>query len=170
MRTALVTVVSLFLVFAIPAPAKLKVVKIAFRGASFATPIEIADRDFSEFEVFAGPGTHVNGEEQEKGFIIDWAQGVVPPPDSNLAAYEVEFYGGCFGTSANCNSDTPRLIYVVSYALDLATGRGFVYLPSRSPNTQTIWRGGLEGNWFRGTSEWNAFVWTLVENDSSRRN
>jgi len=59
-----------------------------------------------------------------------------------------------------------RLIYVVFYEYDPATAKGYIYLPGRTDewyrvNVSTIFRG-VEGRWFRATTEWDNFARPLI--------
>jgi hypothetical protein len=147
------------------APASLaatgRMLKITITGAGLTTPIEITDQKIREFSVWAGPGVEVNGVEQAEGFIIDWSKGVVAQRPAVLRDYEVSFY-------SNFRRSEGSIVYIVSYADDSSTGRGFVYLPGKADewfklNASTMFHGhGLEGNWFRATSAWESFVRPLI--------
>jgi len=140
--------------------AKGDMVKISIRGGGLTAPIEITNPKINAFNVWAGPGVVVNGAEQREGFIIEWPKGAVAHLPAGLQRYEVSFYEGR-------EAGEPSLVYVVDYACDPLTGKGFVYLPGRGDErfrfNRTMWHGqGLEGNWFRATDAWDAFVRPLI--------
>lgn len=140
--------------------------KIAVKGASLAEPIEIAAGRAKEYRVWAGPGVTVNGVEETEGFIIDWQRGSVAERPAGWARYEVSFF-------APFRSRTSHVVYAVTYTLDPATGKGFVFLPgdgdSRYPmNSATMLHGrGLEGNWFHAIGSWDKLIQPLIA--ASRR-
>jgi hypothetical protein len=140
------------------------VVKITLEGAALTAPIEITEPGVEYFNVWAGPGVFVNGEEQTEGFIIDWPKGIVKQPPAGLERYRVSFYNGCTAGQWGCRTpDTLSLVYVVLYDYDPATEQGFVYLPGRDDEwfrfNRTMWHGhGFEGNWLRGRPEWDSYV------------
>ena len=73
-------------------------------------------------------------------------QGIVEPP-KGVPVYEVSFM---------TNRGNPST-YVVRYAIDLSTKRGYVYLPGKTDagyrdNVFLIYRG-VEGNWFHAWSD-----------------
>src|SRR3979411_535707 len=137
--------------------AKGPTLKITIKGAAIARPIEITDPNIlAQFNVWEGAGVQVNNVPQDHGFIINWGKGVVAEPPNGLRRYEVSFHVMHQGPS----------VYIVSYAYDPATDQGCVYLPgggeSYNTNTFLIYRG-IEGNWFRATSEWTNAVTPLIE-------
>jgi hypothetical protein len=138
--------------------------KIRITGASLATPIEITDPEvLKNFNVWAGPGTSMNGVEGTEGFIIDWASGAVAERPSGLDAYEVSFYVKYANRPASEQED--QLAYVVSYEAG-PSGQGYVYLPGKADesyrlNTRAISRR-REGNWFRATTAWQNAVGKLT--------
>ena len=155
---------SLVVLFILPSPlsAKGDIVKVTMQGVDLASPLEIHP-NIGEFNVWAGPGTS-DGVQTGRfnPFLIEWSQGVVAPPPAGLPRYEVSFHSGCRagGGDRTCES---RLVYVVSYVYDPEAGQGFVYLPGKNDawyrlNTSSIFRGGLEGNWFRATDDWVRFA------------
>jgi hypothetical protein len=85
--------------------------------------------------------------EATDGFIVDWSSGVVADRPKGLPRYEVAFYTG--------PSTGP--VYVVYYAPDPSSDRGYVYLPGKgeelyASNTKSILRGhGFEGHWLYAT-------------------
>jgi hypothetical protein len=142
----------------VPLWAKGPTTRIVITAPSLPSPIEITDaRLLDDFVVWSGPGVRVNGQEQTRGFIVDWATDVVAERPVGLPQYEVSFYvKHANGPSA---SQQEQLAYVVSYEPDPAGGRGYVYLPGRGDhryalNTRTIARG-REGHWFSATEAWN---------------
>jgi len=76
---------------------------------------------------------------------------------SGLPRYEVSFYA---------KMPDERLIYVVFYECDPATGHGYVYFPGRTEkwyrlNVSTILHG-VEGEWFRAWSVWDDVARPLI--------
>jgi len=139
--------------------------RITITGAGLQSPVEIRDPQVLEnFNVWSGPGTFVNDVEGTEGFIIDWASGAVPDRPSALPTFEVSFYVRY--ANRPFSEQTDQLAYVVSYAVDPATGQGYVYLPGTSDerfrlNTRAIHRG-REGHWFRANAAWQAAFRNVV--------
>ena len=119
--------------------AKGNTVRIMISGRSLGAPIEITDPNVvRRFNIWAGPGTTSHGAE---GLNVDWSRGVAHPPQG-LESYNVSF------ASEHSQPST----YLVGYALDPATGEGYVYIPGKPDtgyreNIQMIYRG-TEGHWF----------------------
>src|SRR5262249_19701032 len=148
--------------------AKGRTVKITIKGADLGTPIESSDDAVGWFGIWEGPGVRINGAPQSTGFIIDWSKGAVAERRNGLARYEVSFYAGCNMSEWGCRTDKPSLAYVVYYEYDPAAEQGYVYLPGKADewyrlNTFSIFRGGLEGNWFFASSDWQKFAQPLME-------
>jgi hypothetical protein len=154
------------IIFLLLLPARLfakgDTVKITIQGADLKTPIQITDRKvLANVQVWSGLGTSSSEpgfKPKAPSFIIDWSQGPTAEPPKGLPRYEVSFYA---------NMPSERLIYVVSYAFDAATGHGYVYLPGRSDknyylNVGTILRG-VEGNWFHSWTQWDGVAKHLIE-------
>lgn len=167
MRRLLALPFMFLLVLANPAQlfAKGETVKIAIRSADLKAPIQVIDRKvLANIQVWSGPGTSSSESgfnPKAPSFIIDWSQGPTAEPPQRLPRYEVSFYA---------NMPSERLIYVVSYAFDAATGHGYVYLPGRSDknyylNVGTILRG-VEGNWFHSWAQWDGVAKHLIESRS----
>ena len=141
--------------------------KIIITGAELQSPIEITDPDvLKDFNVWSGPGTFVNGVEGKDGFIVDWASGAVTNRPNGLRAFELSFYVRY--TNRPFPEQTDQLAYIVSYAVDPATGQGYVYLPGKSDqpyrlNTKAIYRG-REGNWFQANAAWQSAFREVVPN------
>jgi hypothetical protein len=152
-------VVSVFLLLVIPARlfAKGEIVKITIQGAGLKTPIVIADlKTLPHFNVWSGPGTCCPITNEADEFIIDWSKSVTARAQG-LQRYQVSFYA---------KVPNERLIYVVFYEYDPATEEGYIYLPGKADewyrlNVSTIFRG-VEGRWFRATSEWDSFARPLI--------
>ena len=138
--------------------AKGPTLKITIKGANLASPVEITDeRILQKFLVWAGTGVSINNAPQTGGFIVDWKKGLVAAPQVTLPRYEVSFHVMHRGPSD----------YVVYYAYDPATGRGYVYLPGKGEkfyesNTFLIFRG-IEGNWLSATGSWTEIARPLIE-------
>jgi hypothetical protein len=154
----------MLLVLASPARlfAKGETTKITIQGADLQTPICVTDRKIlAKIHVWSGPGTGSSRpgfNPNAPSFIVDWSQGPTAEPPKGLPHYEVLFYA---------DLATERLIYVVSYAFDAATGHGYVYLPGRSDknyrlNVGTIFRG-VEGTWFRSWNQWDDIARPLIQ-------
>ena len=163
MRAAFVSSLVVPLLFAAPISAKGVTTKITISDASLRTSIDItAPTILEDFNVWAGPGTFVNGVEGTEGFIIDWSSGPVAARPSGLRRYEVLFYVGA------PHSVGEQLAYVVLYEHDPSSGLGFVYLPGKSDeryslNTRAISRGyRFEGHWFRASTAWQSAVAKLI--------
>jgi hypothetical protein len=135
--------------------------KITIQGADLKTPIQITDRKvLANIHVGSGPGTSSSQpgfDLNAPSFIVDSSQGPTAEPPQGLPHYEVLFY-----------ADVPdeRLVYVVSYAFDAATGHGYVYLPGRKDknyrlNVGTIFHG-AEGKWFHAGSKWDSVARPLI--------
>lgn len=163
---AAMTVLAMFLA-PVSLSAKGATVKITIKGDGLTTPIEITDPIIKNFEVWAGPGTYVNGIEGTEGFIIDWARGVVAKRPDGLRHYEVSFYAE--------RLQAERLVYVVSYDFDPSTEQGYIYLPGKGDewyrlNVSAIRRGsGLNGHWFRATSAWEKFARPIITKATARK-
>jgi hypothetical protein len=137
-----------------------------------ASPFEINDPAVRQFNVWAGPGTSVNGIEGTEGFIIDWGKGVVPAP-MGLLQYKVSFYSACEGRA--CTTTEPSLVYVVYYKYSPSSHEGYVYLPGKGGefaelNWATIYRGSqYEGHWFRSSTAWDEFVTLIISKTAPAR-
>ena len=142
--------------FAVPVMliAKGDTVKVTIAGGDLAKPIEITDKVWlAKLNVWSGPGTSTN---EPQSLNVDWSQGKVDPPH-NVPVYIVSF------ETTRRNPGT----YIVRYAIDPSTKRGYVYFPGRADkeyrdNTWLIYRG-VEGNWFRASNEWEKFTHRLIE-------
>lgn len=138
--------------------AKGPTLKITMKGADLASPVETTDeRVLERFNVWSGAGTGINGVPRTEGFIADWANGPVAEPPAALPRYEVSFH-----VMHQRPSD-----YVVTFAYDPATGKGYVYLPGKGEkfyesNTFLIFRR-AEGSWFSATKDWTDAARPLIE-------
>jgi len=132
--------------------------KITLRDAVLQTSVDITDPSvLKDFNVWAGPGTYLNGVEGTQGFIVEWPAGIASDRPNGLRRYEVTFYVRARDSSAE------DAAYFVLYEHDPLSGRGFVYLPGRSDeyygsNVRAIFRHGLEGHWFHASARWQAAV------------
>jgi hypothetical protein len=133
-----------------------KTVKVVIAGDNLAKPVEISDpKTLADFQVWAGPGTSSN---QGQAFIVDWSSGPIKKLPEGLNRYEVSFYV----------DGLDRVAYVVFYAFDHSTGRGYVYIPGKSDqhfqsNVRTIFRG-VEGSWFHAWTVWDSVAGPLIAN------
>jgi hypothetical protein len=138
--------------------------KVRIIGGNLTAPVEISDPEIlKNFNVWAGPGTFVNGEEGTEGFMIDWASGAVVERPSGLDGYDVSFFVKYANRPAFEQED--QLAYVVRYEVG-PDGQGYVYLPGKTDepyrlNVRAIHRG-REGHWFRATNAWQNAVGHLV--------
>jgi hypothetical protein len=163
MKRTVAVLVGFFLIV-IPAQlfAKGDIVRITIKSDHLKTPIEIIDpKILATFNIWPGPGTggtipdaNFNGAD---GFIIDWSRPALSDHPRGLRRYEVSFYA---------KLPNERLVYVVFYEFDPATGHGYIYLPGRADewyrlNVGTIFRG-VEGQWFRAGSEWDRVARPLI--------
>jgi hypothetical protein len=154
---ATVAIVTL-LVLPVGLGAKGDTVRIVVRGAGLTAPIELRDAAIADrFRVGTGPGTSParRVEDHQPGLIVDWPRGVATPP-KELRAYEVSF------VTARTSPNT----YVVLYAIDPVTNRGYVYIPGERDapyrdNTHLIYRG-VEGKWFYAWGAWEAIANPLI--------
>jgi hypothetical protein len=139
--------------------AKGSTTKITITSAELQRPIEITDPEIlKNFNVWSGPGTFANDVEGSEGFIVDWASGAVSFRPTGLRTFELSFYVRYANRPFAEQSD--QLAYIVSYAVDPASGQGYVYLPGKADepyglNTKAIYRG-REGNWFRANAAWQS--------------
>jgi hypothetical protein len=139
--------------------------KITITGAGLQSPVEISDPEIlKNFNVWSGPGTFANDVEGTEGFIVDWASGAVTDRPNGLPTFELRFYVRY--ANRPFSEQTDQLAYIVSYAVDPATGQGYVYLPGKSDepyrlNTKAIYRGS-EGNWFRANAAWQTAFRNVV--------
>ena len=147
-------------VCAISAPllAKGPTTRIVISGPGLSAPVEITDSTLlRQFVVWAGAGVTVNGQEQERGFIVDWPKGAVVKRPGELPRYQVSFYVKY--ANRPLESQEERLAYVVMYEPDEAASAGYVYLPGKGEehfqlNVATM-RRGREGQWFHASDAWN---------------
>jgi hypothetical protein len=165
MKPLSAALLSLLLLSSVPATlsAKGRTVKIVISGGDLKIPLELTDPQVGNFNVWAGPGVHVNGVEQTEGFIIDWPRGIVAQAPAGFRQYDVAFYDCCERNEYGCRTAEPFVIYVVSYAYNPSTKEAFVYLPGPGDEAfkfnAVMWHGhGLEGHWFHPTSAWQDFV------------
>ena len=156
MKRRLVILVSIsLLLLASELLAKGKTAKIVIASGDLAKPVEISDPNtLVSFQVWAGPGTSSN---QAQGFIVDWSSGAITELPEGLTRYEISFY---------VNEPKERIAYVVLYAFDSSTGRGYVYIPGKSDphfqsNVRTIFRG-VEGSWFHAWTLWDSVAEPLI--------
>jgi len=152
------TAAFLFLCVPLLLVAKGPTLKITIKGSDLPSPVEVTDKAILEkFNVWTGAGVEINGVPQAKGFIVEWEKGPVTEPPTALRRYEVSF---------DVMHQRPSS-YVVSYAYDPATGKGYVYLPGKgetfnASNTFLIFRG-VEGNWFSATETWIDTAKSLIK-------
>jgi len=157
----------LLVVFSVTAVvcAKGTTTKITITGGGLQSPVEIKDPQvLKDFNVWSGSGTFANDVEGTEGFIIDWTSGAVRDRPNGLRTFELSFYVRYANRPFSAQTD--HLAYIVSYAVDPATGQGYVYWPGKSDepyrlNTTAVYRG-REGNWFRANAAWQAAFRNIV--------
>lgn len=148
--------------FADFASAKAQISRITLEGDSLRAPIEIHDTQaLSRFNPWRGRGAWSEGVEQTRGFIIDWASEASSPAKDAAKPFKVKFY------ASHSPADPEKLAYSVTYFYVASDGaREAVYLPGKgdseySTNAASIFRG-VEGRWFRPTSEWQSAIRPLI--------
>lgn len=141
---------------------KMETVRVEIAGGNLRAPIVITDSAVTrEIKVWAGPGHfRMTGNVREpipfaQGFIVDWSRGPAVPP-AGLTTYDVAF------VTTRRDPST----YVVRYAIDAATGHGYVYFPAKGErgyedNVFLILRG-VEGGWFHAWSKWEEVAHPLI--------
>jgi hypothetical protein len=167
MKRVIAAAFSLLIIFSatILVFAKGTTTKVMITSAELQSPIEISDPEvLKNFNVWSGPGTFSNDVEGNEGFIVDWASGVATEHPNGRRTFELSFYVRY--ANRPFGEQTDQLAYIVSYAVDPATGQGYVYLPGKADepyrlNTKAIYRG-REGNWFRATATWQSAFRNVV--------
>jgi hypothetical protein len=104
-------------------------------------------------------------EAQTEGFIIDgWSQPVTERP-KGLQRYVASFYAKLPDEKDEKLVDE-KLVYVVFYEYDLATGRRYICLPGRGDDWYWLNMGtivhGVEGHWFRARTVWDSVARSLI--------
>ena len=167
MKRVIAAAFSLLIVFSatILVFAKGTTTKVMITSTELQSPIEVSDPEvLKNFNVWSGPGTFSNDVEGTEGFIVDWTSGAVTDRPNGLRTFELSFYVRYANRPFSEQPD--QLAYIVSYAVDPATGQGYVYLPGKADepyrlNTKAIYRG-REGNWFRANAAWQAAFRNVV--------
>lgn len=136
--------------------AKGPTLKITIEGADLSSPIEITDELVLEkFSLWTGTATMPQTED----FIVDWGKGPVSKQVIlGLPQYKVSFH--------LIHQDRPTS-YVVFYAFDPATGKGYGYLPGMGEkyygsNVYVVGRG-FEGKWLNATRAWTDLAKPAIE-------
>jgi hypothetical protein len=162
-RTSAALALTFVLVHSAGLSAKGATTRITLTGAAPRATVTITKPDvLSGFQIWAGPGVSVDDVEQTEGFIIDWKSGPIANPPGGLQRYEAAFYV----SEPDQANATPA--YIVTYAYDAASHRGYVYLPGKGDaayalNSRAMFHGhGYEGHWFRATQAWDAAVSPLI--------
>jgi len=155
---SLVLLIFFFLLALVPARllAKTATTRITIEGNHLRFEITNPGT-LAQFNIWSGPGT---SSHQSQSFIVDWSRPLASAP-RGLPRYQVSFYGRL---AAEQTDD--RLIYVVSYAYDADSGRGYVYLPGGADpgyalDVSTIHHG-VEGTWFHAWSMWDHVAGPLL--------
>lgn len=135
--------------------AKGPTLKVTISGADLLRPIKITDRRrLANFQIWTGPGTSPRNDET---FVANWST-TVTSPGASLKRYRVSFF---------TDHSKDGVGYVIVYAYDPASRKGYVYLPGRGEadyarNTFSIYRG-VEGNWFLARKAWDDLAGPLIQ-------
>lgn len=165
MKRSVTALLTLLFTLPMPASAKGPTVKIEISGSTLTAPLEITDASIvRQFSVYTGPGaggaTSSDSANQE-GAFIDWPKGMLAERPKGMQSYDVKFY--C--ARARAPHDV-HIGYTVTYAYDHSRKGGYIYLPGprdeRAKLNTAVYHG-VEGNWFRASSEWERLVRPLVE-------
>jgi hypothetical protein len=138
---AVATIVLACIVVGGSVAAKGTTVKLVISGGGLAGPIEITGKDVA----FANPWGDA--------FVRAWTS--IPPPATDRPRYHVSFYDE-FGPG------NVKMMYIVEYCRN-PEGGGAIHLPGRGDeryrlNVSTIYRDGLNGQWFPASDEWERIV------------
>lgn len=139
--------------------AKGPTVRLIISGGDLAAPIQISDpTKLTAFNVWSGPGVSINGAADWSTSFADWKHRASPYLTQGLPRYEVSFYA---------NRPDERPVYVVTYAYDPETARGFIQIPggahpNHGLNVRSILRG-VEGSWFRASSACDSVLGYLIQ-------
>jgi hypothetical protein len=130
----------------LPGSAKSRTVKLTISGPGIAGPLEVTDP--------AALASIWGGE---------FLAGPAAQPDASLPRYVVSFYAVLM-RAERTGSPEIKLMYVVEYCRDPATGAGFVFLPGPGDeryklNATTMLRDGQDGRWRQAEPAWNEAVW-----------
>ena len=138
-------VLALIVTAALPLPAKGNAVTVRITAASSTNVVAITDRDLLDYSNvyvgrFLGPVTDRRIDPEWPRYVIT----LVVEPRTPMPALAPT---GVFKP------------YVMHYAIDPATGEGFLYLPGRGEegyrlNTNLIIRDGSDGRWHRAEPTW----------------
>jgi len=136
-------VMALAVALTVTLTAKGPTVRLEITGAALARPITVTDQNIlSDSNVFVG----------------DFLGPIASPTviDPTWPKYVVSF----FVELPAWMHEGVQKKYVVYYAKNPQTGRGFVYLPAPGEewyhlNVSTILRNGLEGNWLDASGRWS---------------
>jgi hypothetical protein len=144
------------------------ITKIVVESEALRVSVEIVDPAILEmFTIWSGPG--VGGwdmlktlpKPEDAKFIVDWTQGIVSGPPSASSRYSVRMYIE--------GRQSPQDTYEVEYVTGPADNPGYVYLPGYRDNFGR-WNAfqisrGVEGNWFKATTEWEEVVQPLISRE-----
>jgi hypothetical protein len=147
-------VLGVLLLMAIPSLlfAKGNTSRITIQGSNLKAPIEITDAEIlKKIFVWGGP---------PKWLIVDGAQLRLEHRPQGLPRYEVSFYAKL------PREERERLVYVVFYEYDPATGQGYVYVPGKGEKGYTLdvstILNGANGKWFHSWSAWDDVACPLL--------
>ena len=151
MSSRSLVVLLLALIATSPIQAKGKTVRLSVAGDGLAAPVEITE-SAALANVWGATGGGCSGPSAFFG------QPVAAPSDS-LARYRVTFHV----KTDRSESVSVEPMYVVGYAFDPATSKGFVYFPAKSEdgyalNSGSIVRDAHAGNWYEASPAWSAAI------------
>lgn len=150
----------------IVACAKGDLVRIEVKGEKLTVPLVITDSEIlREFTIWYGPGAGqpiASEASLQSGSFIDWHEGIVAERPKGMRSYEVSFY---YRFNQRIEPGV-QLTYVVRYAYDSATHRGYMYLPGPTDkyyglNVRAVIHD-VEGHWFYSSGSWEELVRPLI--------
>ena len=129
----------------LPGAAKGLTVKLTITGPGIARPVEVTDPK-ALANIWRG----------------DFLAGAASQPDATLPRYVVSFYAA-MARAERTGPTEIRLMYIVEYCRDPATGAGFVFLPGAGDeryrlNARAMLRDGQDGRWQQAAPVWNEAV------------
>lgn len=132
----------LLFVFVDSALAKAPTARITITGPGIAQPVELTHEDAISAHVWGGN-------------FIDKQSGIVAAPGSELPQYTVQFH-------VRISESDVRMMYVVYYVWDAASGRALIQVPGVSDqsyrlNVSTISRC-CQGKWFYASAQWGETI------------
>jgi len=150
--------------------AKGELVRVEVTGPALSAPLVVEDsKVLREFLIWSGPNSGPIGDPQsdDSHSFIDWHEGIAEHVPKGMTIYEVSFFH-----VFNRQPPDARLTYVVKYAYDAVSKRGYIYLPGPKEenyrlNVTTIIHD-VEGHWFLASSSWESLVAPLIQQRTVR--